>query len=466
MQLFHRDLLSELKGNALDLAQRLTQRESVIGVIGLGYVGMPIALEYCKKGFQCLGVDVSAGKVEALNRGENFIEDLDDAEVADAVAKGLLKASTDYSVLQEADVVFIAVPTPFNANKDPDISYIISAGEGLAPYLNAGQLVILKSTTFPGTTEDYLIPALEKSGLKAGQDFFVAFSPERVDPGNKVYHTGNTPIVTGGIDRTCALLAGHANNQIIDHVYLVESPKVAEMEKLLENIFRSVNIALVNELALLCERMGGINVWEVLEAASTKPFGYMKFTPGPGVGGHCIPIDPYYLSWLAREYDFETKFITLAANVNESMPYHVGNLVMREIARQPVTLSEARILVLGASFKKNVKDLRHSPSEMIMLRLIENGIPYENIDYADPWAPTYEVAGRSKYSVDLSPELVAAYNCVILVTDHDAFDIPSVVTHARHVVDTRNMTAGIEAEAGKITLLGHTQPRMRLVMEH
>ncbi|RMG72861.1 MAG: nucleotide sugar dehydrogenase [Bacteroidetes bacterium] len=466
MQLFQRSLLEDLQGDALNLAQRLTQKEAVIGVVGLGYVGMPIALEYCKKGFRCLGVDVSARKVEALNQGENFIEDLDDQEVREMVEKGMLSASTDYAVLRDADVVFIAVPTPFNANKDPDISFIIQAGEGLAPHLQAGQLVILKSTTFPGTTEDYLIPALEQSGLKAGQDFYVAFSPERVDPGNKVFHTGNTPIVTGGIDPTCTILGGHANNQIIEKVYLVDSPKVAELEKLLENIFRSVNIALVNELALLCERMGGINVWEVLEAASTKPFGYMKFTPGPGVGGHCIPIDPYYLSWLAREYDFETKFITLAANVNESMPYHVGSLVMREIARQPVTLAQARILVLGASFKKNVKDLRHSPSEMIMLRLIESGIPYENIDYTDPWAPSYEVAGQLKYSVDLSPEAVAGYHCVVLVTDHDAFDIPEVVKHARHVVDTRNMTAGIAYPEGKVTLLGLTPGRKRLELAH
>ncbi|WNJ20147.1 nucleotide sugar dehydrogenase [Pontibacter sp. G13] len=464
MKLFQEALLDQLTGNAKDLANQIQSKDALIGVIGLGYVGMPIALEFCKKGFKCVGVDVSEKKVESLNAGKNFIEDLKDEEVADVVAAGLMTAHTDYSVLADADVIFIAVPTPFNANKDPDLEFILAAGAGISGVLKPGQLVILKSTTFPGTTEDYLIPELEKSGLKAGGDFFVAFSPERVDPGNKVYHTGNTPIVVGGIDSISSTLAGWTNRQIIEQVYLVDNPKVAELEKLLENIFRSVNIALVNEMALLCERMGGINVWEVIEAASTKPFGYMKFTPGPGVGGHCIPIDPYYLSWLAREHDFETKFITLAANVNESMPYHVVNLVIREIAKQPVTLGDAKILILGASFKKNVKDLRHSPSEAIILRLIESGI--HNIEVSDPWAPTYNAANRVFYSVDLTEESLAEYDCVILVTDHDDFDIPFVVKHAKCVVDTRNMTKDVEEGREKIVLLGEALPKPKLVLEH
>ncbi|MCL4148334.1 UNVERIFIED_CONTAM: hypothetical protein GTU68_043758 [Idotea baltica] len=425
---------------------------------------MPIALEYCKKGFTCLGVDVSEKKVTDLNNGINFIEDLDDQEVADVVAKGLLKASTDYSILADADIIFVAVPTPFNPNKDPDISYIIAAGQGVAPNLEQGNLVILKSTTFPGTTEDYLIPELNKGGLSAGSDYFVAFSPERVDPGNKVFHTGNTPIVVGGINEESTIVASLANNQIIDDVYMVNNPKVAELEKLLENIFRSVNIALVNELALLCERLGGINVWDVIEAASTKPFGYLKFTPGPGVGGHCIPIDPYYLSWLAREVDFETKFITLAANVNESMPYHVKNMVIREIANQPVTLADARVLILGVSFKKNVKDLRHSPSEAIMHRLVEAGV--EQIDYTDPWAPEYNVLGTTKYSVDISEDMLASYNCVILITDHDDFDVDFVVKHSRHVVDTRNMTKNVKEGREKIALLGSVEAKEKRELQH
>ncbi|MEL6651721.1 MAG: nucleotide sugar dehydrogenase [Bacteroidota bacterium] len=464
MKLFERSLIGQLSAKGQALAERLEDKSAVIGIVGLGYVGMPIALEYCKKGFQCIGIDVSAQKVEMLNRGENFIEDLKDEEVAEAVERGLLRASTDYQSLSEADVIFIAVPTPFNPNKDPDISYIISSGQGVSEVLRAGQLVILKSTTFPGTTEDHLIPELDKSGLRAGTDYFVAFSPERVDPGNKVFHTGNTPIVVGGIDEESAILASLANHQIIEKVYLVNNPKVAELEKLLENIFRSVNIALVNELALLCERIGGIDVWEVIEAAGTKPFGFMKFTPGPGVGGHCIPIDPYYLSWLAREYDFETKFITLAANVNESMPYHVSNLVMKEVARQPIALKDARVLILGVSFKKNVKDLRHSPSEAIIHRLLEEGV--ENIDYADPWAPEYRTAGREMYSVDLTPENINSYHAVVMVTDHDDFDIPYVVQHARYVVDTRNMTKDVVEGREKIRVLGSTTVKPKLLVEH
>ncbi len=454
----------DLSGMAQELKRKVETREAVVAIVGLGYVGTPLALEFAKKGFRAIGVDVVAQKVDMLNRGENFIEDLDDEEVRAMVQAGRLSASTSFDVVAEADVIFVAVPTPFNAQKDPDLSYIVSAGAAISEYLEAGSLVILKSTTFPGTTEHYLQPQLEKSGLKAGRDFFLAFSPERVDPGNKVFNTANTPIVTGGIDEESTLLASFVNNQIIHEVFMVSDPKVAELEKLLENIFRSVNIALVNELALLCERMGGINVWEVVEAAGTKPFGFLKFMPGPGVGGHCIPIDPYYLSWLAREYDFETRFITLAANVNEGMPYHVVHLVLRELAKQPIALRDARVLILGASFKKNVKDLRHSPTEGIIHRLIEEGI--ESIDISDPWAPVYQTAGRTYYHVELTPEVLASYHCVILVTDHDAFEMDAVVKHARHVVDTRNMTKDVKEGREKITLLGSAQPKPRLVLQH
>lgn len=464
MKQFSADQIATLHGNAAQMAERIAQKEITIAVVGLGYVGMPIALEFAKKQFRCVGIDVSQRKVDALNAGENFIEDLNDEEVATVVEQGLLSAHSDYSIIEEADVVFIAVPTPFNDYKDPDISYILAAGQAMAPYLKAGTLVILKSTTFPGTTEDFLIPALEQSGMKAGQDFYVAFSPERVDPGNKVWHTGNTPIVVGGTDHTSTILASYVNNQIIDHIYMVDNPRIAEMEKLLENIFRSVNIALVNELAMLAERIGGLNIWEVIEAASTKPFGYMKFTPGPGVGGHCIPIDPYYLSWLARKYDFETRFITLAANVNEGMPYHVANLVVREIAQQPITVKEAKVLLMGVSFKRNVKDLRHSPAEAVMHRLFENGI--EQVDYCDPWAPEYTVSGKTHYAKDLSAETISQYHAVVLITDHDDFDVQFIVDHAQCVIDTRNMTRDIERGLEKVVLLGHSTPKQNLVIEH
>lgn len=464
MELFSPALLSQLNPNAKHVADLLETKKAVIGVVGLGYVGMPIALEFAKKGYNVIGMDVSEPKVEMLNRGENFIEDLKDEEVAEAVKNGLLKGTTSFAFLDQADVIYICVPTPFDANKDPDLSYILSAGKGVSTVLRQGQVIILKSTTFPGTTEDYLVPELEKSGLHAGENFYVAFSPERVDPGNTTWHTGNTPIVTGGITEESSILAAFANNMIIDHVYMVNSPKVAELEKLLENIFRSVNIALVNELAMLCERMGGIDVWEVIEAASTKPFGYMKFTPGAGVGGHCIPVDPYYLSWLAREHDFETRFITLAANTNENMPYHVAQLVVKAIARQPISIFDAKVLIVGASFKKNVKDIRNSTSEAVILRLMEQGITH--IDVTDPWVPVFPAAGREFPSVSLSAESIAEYDCVVLVTDHDEFDIPFIVENSRWVIDTKNMTKGITEGRDKITVIGVTAPKKLIRVAH
>ena len=452
MKLFTPDQQPHLSAIGAGLADKIHSKTAVIGVVGLGYVGLPIALEYAKKDFKVIGVDVSEGKISMLSRGENYIEDLSDAEIAEVVKSGHLAATTDFAALADADVIFICVPTPFNLNKDPDLSFILLSSEAVAKHLRQGQLVILKSTTFPGTTEEYMVPILEKSGLKTGSEYFVAFSPERVDPGNKVYHTGNTPIVVGGIGTESTYLASLANNQIIEKVYMVTNPKIAELEKLLENIFRSVNIALVNELALLCERMNGIDVWEVIEAASTKPFGYMKFLPGPGIGGHCIPIDPYYLSWLARAYDFETRFITLSANTNESMPYHVANKIIHLVAQQPIALADARVLVLGAAFKKNVKDLRHSPSEPIIQILLKSGI--QHIDVADPWVPEYEAAGRVFQTVELTPESLASYHVAVLVTDHDLFDIDFIVRHSRHLVDTRNMARDITEGREKITLLG------------
>ena len=442
----------DLSPQGAELAKRLKDKSALIGVVGLGYVGLPIALEYAKKSFNVIGVDVFSSKVDMLNRGENYIEDLADEDIAKIVADGLFSASTDSAVLADADVVFVCVPTPFNENKDPDISYIVDSSAAYAPHMKKGALVILKSTTFPGTTEEYMIPELEKHGMKCGEDFFAAFSPERVDPGNKVFHTGNTPIVVGGVGEEANYLACLANNQIIEKVYSVTNPRIAELEKLLENIFRSVNIALVNELALLCERIEGVNIWEVVEAASTKPFGYMKFTPGPGLGGHCIPIDPYYLSWLARAHDFETRFITLAANVNESMPYHVVNKVIKVISKEPIALKNASVLILGAAFKKNVKDLRHAPTEKIVQLLWSNEV--SKVDISDPWVPVYKVDDHTFHSVELTPERIASYDCVILAVDHDAYDVESVLKHAKVVIDTKNMAEPFPQYKDKVELLG------------
>jgi UDP-N-acetyl-D-glucosamine dehydrogenase len=452
MKLFDSQSPASLSVLGQALADKVKAKKAVVGIVGLGYVGLPIGLEFAKKGFSVLGFDVSAQKVAMLNAGENYNEDLADAEIAAVATSGHLKATTDFARLAEVDVIFICVPTPFNANKDPDLSFIERASEKVGEALQRGQLVILKSTTFPGTTEDYMVPILERSGLKTSTDFFVAFSPERVDPGNKTYHTGNTPIVVGGIGSDSTYLASLVNNAIIEKVYMVTNPKIAELEKLLENIFRSVNIALVNELALLCERMEGIDVWEVIEAAATKPFGYMKFLPGPGIGGHCIPIDPYYLSWLARAYDFETRFITLSANTNESMPYHVTNKVIHLIAQQPISLAQSRVLVIGATFKKNVKDMRHSPAEPIIRNLEEAGVGH--IDVADMWVPEYEAHGRTFKCLEVTPEMLKTYHCAIIVTDHDAFDRQMIVDYSNHVVDTRNMLRDVTGSREKIVLLG------------
>lgn len=435
------------------LKQRLHSREVTIGVIGLGYVGLPLAVEFARKGFRTIGYDIDRAKVNGINKGANYIRDLDDVLVANLVRKEkLLSATMDLTSIQECDVVYICVPTPFTVNKDPDISHIIDSARAVSNSLRPGQIVILKSTTFPGTTEKYVKPILDEKGLKCGRDYFLAFSPERIDPGNKVWTTANTPVVVGGVTRLCTNLAKLVNEQIIETVVPVSSPRVAEMEKLLENIFRSVNIALVNELAQLCDRIG-INIWEVVESAKTKPFGFMPFYPGPGIGGHCILIDPYYLSWLAREYDFVTNFITLAAEVNESMPFYVRGMIEREIARQPVALSSARILIVGMAFKRDVDDLRHSPALKVVELLADEG--FRNVTYYDPYIPTVKVRGRSLRSVEiLTPSVVRRANVVVITTDHSCIDIAMIVENARVVIDTRNATANLKGKHSNIVLLG------------
>lgn len=429
----------------------LRNKTCTIGVIGLGYVGLPLAVEYAKKGIKTIGIDVVEEKVAMLNRGENYIADINSEWVKGIVESKTFYATTDFSVCSQCDIIFICVPTPFTVNKDPDISHIVDSTKGVTQSLRAGQLIILKSTTFPGTTEKYVKPILDEAGLLCGTDYFLAFSPERIDPGNKVWHTANTPIVVGGITENCTKLAVLANEIIISKVVPVNSPGVAEMEKLLENIFRSVNIALVNELAQLCDRIG-VNIWEVVEAASTKPFGFMPFYPGPGIGGHCILIDPYYLSWMAREYDFVTNFITLAAEVNESMPFYVRSMIIKEIAKQPVSLASANILILGMAFKKDVDDLRHSPALRIAELLLEEGIT--NISYHDPYIPSTKI-GETVYNStkNITPELLSTANVVVITTDHSAFDYEMIVKHSKVVLDTRNACKHIK-DASNVVLLG------------
>ncbi len=434
------------------LENKIKRKKARIGVVGLGYVGLPLAVEYAAKGFETVGIEVDATKVNAVNAGKNYIDDVNNSVFAKVTKSGKLRAAATYDDVGKLDIIFICVPTPFTPNKEPDISYIVAAANEIAPRLRKGHLIVLKSTTFPNTTEGYLQPILEKSGLRTGKDYHLAFSPERIDPGNKKWATSNTPTVVGGVTPECTRLACLATEQIVARVVPVSNPKVAELEKLLENIFRSVNIALVNELAQLCDRMGGINVWEVVEAAATKPFGFMPFYPGPGIGGHCILIDPYYLSWLAREHDFQTNFITLAAETNENMPFYVKNMVQREISMMPVTFQDAKIVILGAAFKRDVDDIRHSPALKVMELLLADGA--KNIVYNDPFVPRVRVNNHSFESVELTKELVRSADCILITTDHTQYDYEMVVKNAKRVIDTRNATKNVRKGREKIVLLG------------
>lgn len=436
----------------MNIQEKLRSKQVSIGVVGLGYVGLPLAVEYALAGYRTVGIDVDPVKVASINKGVNYIDDVPDADLTTVVASGALKAEDHYRSIPDLDIVFICVPTPFTEMKDPDISFIMQATEGIASGLRNGHVVILKSTTFPNTTEGYVQPVLERGGMKAGRDYFLAFSPERIDPGNKVFTTANTPVVVGGVTKKCTEIAAQACALVIQQVVKVSNPKVAEMEKLLENIFRSVNIALVNEMAMLCDRMGGINIWEVVDAAKTKPFGFMPFYPGPGIGGHCILIDPYYLSWLARKYDFQTNFITLAAETNESMPFYVKNMVFREVSLMPVSVRDAKILMLGVAFKRDVDDTRHSPALRVMELLFQDQV--RNIIYNDPWVPSITVDGKRLRSQKLTPELVASVDCVVITTDHSAYDYDMIVRHAKHVVDTRNATRDVKGRNAHVTVLG------------
>jgi UDP-N-acetyl-D-glucosamine dehydrogenase len=448
---------------ARQLARRLDTTTATIGVVGLGYVGLPLAVEYADRGFSTVGIDLDEERIERLNEGSNYIDDLEDARIRRLVENEQLRGATTFAPSDEIDVFFICVPTPVTETNEPDTSYIEAATASIAEHLRPGQLVVLKSTTYPDTTESVVQPLLEETarehGWVLGEDYFLAHSPERIDPGNEEYTTANTPIVAGGATEACTQLTARALEQIVGEVHTVSNPKVSEMEKLLENIFRSVNIALVNELAQLCDRMGEVSMWEVVQAASTKPFGFMPFYPGPGLGGHCIPIDPHYLSWLARKHDFETSFITLSARINEGMPFYVVESVIEAVARQPVQLCNANILVLGVAFKRNVDDTRHSPAGTIIRLLREKGVG--TIRYHDPHVPAFQVDGADGErldvpSVELTPETLQQHDAAVVVTDHDAFDPHLIAEHAPSIVDTRNALDEIEDPALRenIILLG------------
>ncbi len=443
------------------LEEKIRDRSAHVAVIGLGYVGLPLALGFARAGFHVTGVEVNAEKVALLSQGRSYIEDIPAEALAPYVTSGHLRATTDYDVLRQADAVFICVPTPYDAQRAPDLSDVRSAAESIRPRLQRGQLIVLQSTTYPGTTEEVVQPILEQSGLKAGVDFYLAFSPERIDPGNKDWSAYNTPKVVGGLTPECTRLACDLLSQMGAPVCPVSSTRAAEMTKLLENIFRAVNIALVNELALLAERMG-IDFWEVIAAARTKPFGFMPFYPGAGVGGHCIPVDPYYLSWKAREYDFYTKFIELAAEVNQAMPYHVVDLLCQALSAHGRGLQGAWVLVLGVAFKPNVEDPRNSPAERVIELLLGRGA---QVRYHDPHVPRFRVGGDVFYrpsvtleSVPLSDEELAAADAVLIVTGHRAVDYARVVERARLVVDCCNATGALPRDE-KVVRLGAPLPR-------
>lgn len=432
-----------------------------IGIIGCGYVGLPLALNFAAKGHSVMGFDTDPTKVEKLNRGETYIKHIPASEIAKHVQAKHFSATTDFAKLRGMDAVLICVPTPLDERRDPDLSYVEDTAKAIAPHLQRKQLVILESTTYPGTTEEMVLPILEQGGLRCPiqkeaepnaplPDFYLAFSPEREDPGNKHFGLSQIPKVVGGVNPASGKAAANLYAQIVGRVVPVSSTRAAEMTKLLENIFRCVNIALVNELKLLCQRMG-MDIWEIIDGASTKPFGFMPFYPGPGLGGHCIPVDPYYLSWKAREYDFATRFIELAGEINTSMPYHVVNAVADALNERQKSLKGARVLLLGVAYKKDIDDLRESPSLKLMQLLIERGA---KLDYNDPYFPALHKMRHYDYSqmrsVDLNPQSLASYDCVLISTDHSSYDYEQIAETAKLVVDSRNATRNIKKNRAKV----------------
>jgi UDP-N-acetyl-D-glucosamine dehydrogenase len=425
-----------------DLLDRIEDRTAMFGVVGLGYVGLPLSVALTDAGFRVLGLDVSPRVVDLLNEGTSHVEDVPPHVVMGMREKGLFEATTDASRLAECDVISIAVPTPLSKTRDPDVSYVVAATESVAGALRRGQLVILESTTYPGTTREVLLPQLEATGLTVGEDFFLCFSPERVDPGNTTWGVKNTPKVIGGLTDACAVIGQKAYGAALDTVVPVRSTESAELTKLLENTFRAINIALVNEMAQVADRLN-VDIWEVIEAASTKPFGFMKFTPGPGIGGHCIPLDPHYLSWKMKTLNYRTRMIEAASEINAEMPEYVVGKVRDALNEHRKPVLGSRVLVLGVSYKRDVGDVRESPAIDILRLLEEHGA---EVSYHDPFVPEFREDGIVRTSVACTDEELEAADCVVIVTDHSALDYGRVSERAALVVDTRNVTVGMEGD--------------------
>lgn len=426
---------------AAQLEEKIRARTARVGVAGMGYVGLPLAVEFARQGFCVTGIDVSPAKVARLNAGDSYVGDVPGELLADLVRRGKLRATTDYAAVAQLDTINICVPTPLRKTRDPDMSFIVAACEQIAKHLHPGMLVILESTTYPGTTDELLLPMLERSGLKVGRDFFLCFSPERVDPGNKTYQTANIPKVVGGITPACTAMGTLFYSQAIQTVVPVSSTQVAEMVKLLENTFRMINIGLVNELAIMCDHMG-IDVWEVIEAAATKPFGFMPFYPGPGLGGHCIPVDPFYLSWKTKQAGIEARFIELAGYINSQMPHFVVAKVQNALNDRSKPLRGSHIHILGVAYKRDVDDTRESPALDVIHLLTRHGA---RITYSDPHVPELHADGIELCSEQVE-ERVAEADCVLIITDHSAFDYAAVVDRARLIVDTRNALKGFKSD--------------------
>ncbi|MBB3047823.1 UDP-N-acetyl-D-glucosamine dehydrogenase [Litorivivens lipolytica] len=433
----------------VDLLEKIQLKEAAVSVVGQGYVGLPLAVAFAQSGFQVNGLDIDAERVSRLRQCDANSPDIEDSELARLSTSGHYKPSGDFSLLCESDVILICVPTPLRKSKDPDISYVIDVAETLAITLSPGKLIILESTTYPGTTEEVLLPLFEDKGLVCGRDFFLAFSPERIDPGNKQYSVSEIPKVTGGVTKQCTTLAAALYRQIVDHVVEVSSPKVAELAKLYENVFRSVNIALANEFSIMCRELN-ICSREVIDAAASKPFGFMPFYPGPGIGGHCIPVDPAYLAWKMRFSNYQARFIPLAEEINQSMPGHVVKLVNESLNRRKRCVNGARILALGVAYKAGVGDIRESPALGILNTLICSGA---EISYIDPYVPSIDIAGIHFLSSNLTSDLLEKTDCILILTDHPSFDYTTILDSGKLVVDTRDATWGYRADAGQVVRL-------------
>ena len=432
-----------------DLITKIYNRSAVVAVVVLGYVGLPLAVEKAKAGYKTIGFDIQQKKVEMVNSGVNYIGDILEVELSDLVSRGLLRATSDFSTIKDVDCVAICVPTPLDQHYQPDISHVINSTKEISRYLHEGMLVVLESTTYPGTTEDVVKPILEETGLKCGTDFFLAFSPERIDPGNKEFKTKNTPKVVGGITRHCTEVAASLYRNILDgEVYEVSAPKVAEMGKILENTYRNINIALANEMAILCDKMG-INVWEVIDAAKTKPYGFIAFYPGPGIGGHCIPIDPFYLTWKAREYDYHTKLIETAGEINIYMPAFVVERSGRILNHAGIPLKGSKILILGVAYKQDIDDYRESPALKIIEIFEKSGAI---IQYNDPYIPEFKYKGKEYNGVELTETNLKEADLVLITTMHSCYDYNFIHMNATRLFDTKNVTKNL-ADRSKVELL-------------